>query len=117
MVSGPTFDLSLNVTPSGVLGHPGERSYFGADSSQYADKSVINKLGGRIIPLFIAYAELDLPLIQRQNMILIDAIRKRDNKVPMVKMVPDHNHISIVLHFNTKDESLGPDLLEFINAQ
>ena len=117
LVSGPTFDLSLNVTPSGELGHPGERSYFGADSSRYDDMSVINNVGGRKIPLFIAYAELDPPLIQRQNKILIDAIRNRDNLMPTIKQVADHNHISIVLHFNTKDESLGPDLLEFINSQ
>jgi hypothetical protein len=30
--------------------------------------------------------------------------------------LPDHNHISIVAHFNTEEETLGREMLEFFAA-
>ena len=117
LVSGPSYDLSTKVTPKGVLGHPGERAYFGADASKYSSMSAINNIEGRKIPVFIAYAELDMPMIQNQNLLLINALYKRDKLLPTVKQVLGHNHMSILKHINTKDESLGPDLLEFIKIR
>jgi acetyl esterase len=108
LVSGPTYELT-----------PGKRNhfpYFGEDSAKYPAMSSIKNIDGRKIPLFIAYAELDMPPIQKQNMLLIDALYKRDKMLPTVKQLIGHNHISITRHFNTKDESLGPDLLEFIKT-
>ena len=112
----PTFDLTKKVTPKGVPGHPGERAYFGADGSKYASMSPASTVGGRKIPLQISYAELDMPMIQSQVKMLIDAVYKRDKMLPAIKQVIGHNHISIVAHFNTKDESFGPDLLEFVKT-
>lgn len=108
LVSGPTFDTT----------YLGSRSspYFGTDRSKYPEMSSIENIDGRKIPVFIAFAELDMPPIHRQNHALINALYKRDNMLPTVKQVMGHNHISIVRHINTKDESLGPDLLEFIRT-
>jgi acetyl esterase/lipase len=118
LVSGPTYDLSLNLGRDGKqLSHSGELAYFGADISKLEDMSSIRNVHGRKIPVFIAYAEFDMPLIQRQNMVLIEALYKRDKMLPTVKQVIGHNHISITRHFNTKDESLGPDVLEFIRLR
>jgi acetyl esterase len=108
LVSGPTYELT-----------PGKRNqfpYFGEDAAKYPAMSSIKNIGGRKIPLFIAFAELDMPPIQKQNMLLIDALYKRDKMLPTVKQLIGHNHISITRHFNTKDQSLGPDLLEFIKT-
>jgi hypothetical protein len=33
-----------------------------------------------------------------------------------MKLLMGHNHISEAAHFNTKDESIGPDILEFIKV-
>ena len=117
LVSGPTYELSTKLTPKGVLGHPGERAYFGVDASKYQNMSSIRNIGGRKIPVFIAYAELDMPMIQHQNLLLIDAIFKRDRLLPTVKQVLGHNHISIISHINTKDDSIGSDTLEFIKIR
>lgn len=108
LVSGPSYDTRY-------LG-PRSSAYFGEDRTKYPDMSVIKKIDGRKIPLFIAYAELDMPAIQKQNHALINALYERDGMMPTVKQVMGHNHISIVRHINTKDESLGPDLLEFIRT-
>jgi len=50
-------------------------------------------------------------------MLLIDGLFKRDKMLPTIKQVLGHNHISITMHFNTEDQSLGPDILAFIAAQ
>jgi acetyl esterase len=109
LVSGPTYELTIKKGK-------GHLAYFGKDRSNYSEMSSIKNINGRKIPLFIAYAELDMPSIQKQNLLLIDALFKRDKMLPTVKQVIGHNHISITRHFNTKDESLGPDLLEFIRT-
>ena len=105
------------VTKKGALKHPGERAYFGADGSKYANMSAINDVEGRKIPVFIAFAELDMPMVQNQNLSLINALYKRDKLLPTVKQVLGHNHMSIVKHINTKDDSLGHDIIEFIKIR
>ena len=119
LVSGPSYDLTNKgkLTPKGVLKHPGERAYFGADGSKYPEMSPINDIEGRKIPVFIAYAELDIPMVQNQNLSLINALYKRDKLLPTVKQVLGHNHMSIVKHINTKDDSLGHDILEFMKVR
>ena len=57
-----------------------------------------------------------MPMVQNQNLQLINAIYKRDKKLPTIKQVQGHSHISIMMHINTKDELLGLDLLEFIKT-
>ena len=118
-VSLPTFNLATKtkVTPDGVLRHPGEKGYFGTDPKKYAAMSPINTVAGRKIPVFVAYAELDIPIVQNQNLQLIDAVYARDKMLPAVKQVQGHNHISITTHMNTKDESFGPDLVEFVKTR
>lgn len=88
--------------------------YYGTDPATYADMSYINHLHGRDIPVMVAVGGLDLPLVQDQASQLIAALYARDGHLPTVAVVPGHNHVSIVGHIGTGDESLGPDLLEFI---
>ena len=114
LVSGSAYELKIKLTPDGELSHSGERGYFGADTSNYDDMSSIRNLPGRKIPLFVVYAELDPPPIQAQTMLLIEGLFQRDKMLPTIKQVLGHNHISITRHFNTKDQSLGPDILSFI---
>jgi acetyl esterase len=66
LVSGPTYDVKPQH----------QKAYFGEDVAKYPNMSAINKMDGRKIPLFVAFAELDMPPIQRQNMLLIDALFK-----------------------------------------
>ena len=108
LFSGPTYDTSKL----------GERDfvYYGKDPSKYPAMSAIKNVDGRKIPLFLVIAELDMPSIMYQNYALIDALYKRDQKLPFVSVLIGHNHISETTHFNTKDESIGPDILEFIKV-
>jgi acetyl esterase len=109
LFSGPTYDTSqLDLQRDTV--------YYGKDESKYPAMSAIKHVDGRKIPLFIVIAELDMPSIHYQNRVLIDALYERDKALPTMKLLVGHNHISEVTHFNTKDESIGPDILEFIKV-
>jgi acetyl esterase len=106
LFSGPTYDTS-RLNEKDVV-------YYGTDASKHPSMSVINHVDGRKIPLFLVVAELDMPSIIDQNHALINALYKRDKTSPFIKVLIGHNHISETAHFNTKDESAGPDILEFI---
>ena len=107
LFSGPTYDTSR-------LDPRMDTAYYGDDESKYPAMSVITHVEGRRIPVFIVVAELDMPSVHYQNRALIDALYDRDKALPAMKLLLGHNHISEISHLNTKDESIGPDILEFI---
>ena len=94
---------------------PQDKVYYGDDVSAYPKMSIIRHIGDRKLPIFLAVAENDMPSIQKQNKRLVDALFSRDGKLPNYKTALGHNHISIIEHFGTPDESLGPDILQFIH--
>ena len=50
----PSFDLTKKLTSKGVLSHPGERGYFGADVSKYASISPPVPLKAGKFPFILA---------------------------------------------------------------
>ncbi len=107
LISIPTADIE-DLSPQ-------DKVYYGDDASKYPDMSIIRHIGDRKLPIFLAVAENDMPSIQKQNKRLVDALFSRDGRLPNYKTALGHNHISIIEHFGTPDESLGPDLLQFIH--
>ncbi|SIQ43120.1 alpha/beta hydrolase fold [Rhizobium sp. RU35A] len=93
---------------------PADKAYYGDDASRYPAMSILRHVSDRRLPIFLAVAEFDMPQIQRQNKRLIDALFARDGRLPAFKTALGHNHISIIEHVGTADESLGPDILQFI---
>lgn len=88
--------------------------YYGTDTSRYEEMSYLFQLEGRSVPVMLAYAELDLPLVQDQSAQLIQAFYERDGRLPVISTAVGHNHYSIGRHIGSGDETLGPDLLEFV---
>lgn len=111
-VRGAIFS-SLPIADTNALSKV-DKSYLGKDKSKHPAMSVIDNVDGRKIPVFIAVAELDMPSIHYQNYALINALYKRDKALPTFKLLIGHNHISAPMHYNTKDDVLGPEILEFI---
>ncbi|WP_417674815.1 alpha/beta hydrolase [Roseibium sp.] len=91
--------------------------YYGTDKSTFAERSYINKLYGRTVPIMVAVSQYDIPLVQSQAGQLVQALFERDGHLPVLSTAVGHNHISIVEHIGTGDETLGPDMLEFIKYQ
>lgn len=108
LISPPTVDLNAReIDPTRDL------LYYGADADRSA-QSVINALDGRRIPLLISYAELEPDVIIDQTRILIEGVSRRDGRMPLVVAAPGHNHLSIASHIGSGDDTLAPDMLEFI---
>lgn len=110
LISPPTVDLTARpVDPKR------DALYYGVDGDRAA-QSVVGAVPGRAMPVLVAYAEHEPAVILDQTRLLIEALVKRDGRLPLIAAVPGHNHISIVEHIGTPDETLGPDLVEFIRA-
>ncbi len=122
-------DLQLNdgddgvagsILLSGTFGEGSEGSaasmlaYYGEDRSLWAQRLPINHVEGRKIPLFVINAEYDQTSMAQESIGLIQAVCDRDDRCPDHKQIPGHNHFSMMYHFNTADDSIAGDILEFI---
>jgi triacylglycerol lipase len=109
LISG-NFDISRVTKPD-------ERyvSYFGADTSRYAERSPFHGLLSTQIPLFIAYGGLEPPPLLEQSERLVAAL-KAANRPAHVIQLPGHGHISITYSINTGDTELSDAMLVFMRA-
>ncbi|MCC3859832.1 alpha/beta hydrolase [Pseudemcibacter aquimaris] len=109
---------SGSVYDTGILNgdaDPQYYDYFGNDPSKYAERLVLDDLDGRKMPVFVSYAEYDKDNFQYQASKIITALFNRDDEMPTVKQLMDHNHLSEVFHFNTGDDDFSDDIIKFIN--
>ena len=91
------------------------RAYFGTDASQYPERSPINHIeGAEDIPTFVVIAEYDNPELDVLGAELQASLCERDGQCPRFTRLVGHNHLSMVFHFNTPDEALGREIIDFI---
>lgn len=110
LISPPTVDLSAReIDPAR------DALYYGSEGDRAA-QSVVNAVPGTDLPVMIAYAEHEPDVIIDQTRLMIEALTRRDSRLPLISSAPGHNHISVVAHIGTADETLGPDLLEFVSV-
>lgn len=108
LLSTPTVDLTnRKVDPKR------DALYYGTASDR-SEQSVVNYVDGRKIPVLVGYAEYEPVVISDQVRRLIDALTQRDGQLPLITSAAGHNHISLVSHIGSADESLAPDMIEFI---
>jgi len=93
-----------------------DRAYYGSDTENYPKKAALHHIDGLKVPLFIIFGEFDPHDIEMQNVELIRALCLRDKHCPRFTRIRNHNHISEVMHMNTEDESIGPEILDFIET-
>ncbi len=91
------------------------QSYFGDDEAQYSNRSPINHIrDGARIPVFVVVTEYENPDLDVRGAELFSALCERDGICPRFVRLNRHNHLSEVLAFNTPDEYLGRQILDFI---
>ena len=103
-----------SILLSGVYSKSSDRSkevYYGAVKNNMP----IDYLEGRSIPLFVIDAQYDKISMQTEAINLIHKVCKKDNLCPHHKQIPGHNHYSMMYHFNTFDDSIASDVLDFVN--
>ncbi len=95
---------------------PAIESYFGTDRSRQAERSVFAWMSRRAIPTFVVAAEFDPPPFLADAARLRAALTTRDGVALRYRVVPGHNHATLVLQFESGDDSIGPALVEFVRA-
>ena len=91
------------------------QAYFGADRAMYPQQSPINHVKTAAkIPTQIVIAEYDNPDLDTQGALLLSAYCERDRACPRFTRLEKHNHLSMTFQFNTRDDALGRDIVEFI---
>jgi len=89
--------------------------YYGEDRSRFPYMVTMDNLGPAKVPTYVLIAEGDSLPFHRAGFDMGKALTERDGFAPWFRMIPGHGHMSEVLSINTEDESVGPDLVAFVN--
>ena len=91
----------------------GVRAYFGDDESRYEARSPVTYAGASQLPVFLAIAEYENPLLDVYGAETLHRIAVARGRAPRFLRLPRHNHISIVAHVNTEEDTLGAEIRDF----
>jgi acetyl esterase/lipase len=89
-------------------------AYYGTDPSLYDARSPVTLVVPESMPTLIAVAEYENPLIDVYCLELAYRLAKAKRAAPPFLQLCGHNHISIVAHFNSPEDTLGKAILAFI---
>lgn len=93
----------------------GVRAYFGEDAALYAARSPASHVAVNTLPVFVAVAQHENPFLDRYGQAFHEAaLARARGGLARFAQLPWHNHTSIVAHFNSGEETLGPMLLQFM---
>lgn len=87
--------------------------YFGDDPARYEQRSPVNHAAYSDLPVMIVNAEYENPLLDIYGLELAHRIAVARRRAPRYVRLTRHNHVSIMAHFNTEEEFLGREMLDF----
>jgi acetyl esterase len=98
----------------------GVRAYFGTDASLYQERSPLTHITAQNpatnMPVFTVNAEYENPLLDLYGLEFAHRIAVIRRHAPRYLRLPLHNHISIVAHFNTGEDLLGREMIDFFES-
>ncbi|MBU1361084.1 MAG: alpha/beta hydrolase [Gammaproteobacteria bacterium] len=94
----------------------GVAAYFGDDATAYERLSPMAHAAGSEVPVFIVTAEFENPLLDVYGFDFAQRLAAARGNAPRFLQMRGHNHMSIVAHFNSAEESLGREILDFFAA-
>ena len=89
------------------------KTYFGDDPARYEQRSPVNHAAYSDLPVMIVNAEFENPLLDVYGLELAHRIAVARRRAPRYLRLTRHNHVSIMAHFNTDEEFLGREMLDF----
>ncbi|SDE29496.1 Acetyl esterase/lipase [Variovorax sp. CF079] len=95
---------------------PGVRAYFGDDVSLYAARSPMRLAGLSDIPAFIVIAEFENPLLDVYGLEFAHRLADARRRAPRFLQMRGHNHMSVMAHFNSGEEALGREIMDFFSS-
>ncbi len=96
--------------------NPFQAAYYGEDPTRFSEQSTLRPLAETTIPCFYIVSEFDPPDFQRQAAWLVEAYTTRHGRWPRLMQLAGHNHLSSVLQIGSPVDTLGPELLRFIQS-
>ena len=93
---------------------PNHIAYFGEDTAGWKDKCVLGNVRAGHPRVFLGVAEFDPYPLTWPTAALIAELVQRDKRIPWMRMMRGHNHVSPAMQINSEVDTLGPELLEFI---
>ena len=93
----------------------GVRAYFGEDGALYEQRSPVTWAHCSDVPLMIAVAEYENPYLDLYGAEFFYRASEAREKKPRFVQLMKHNHTSIVAHFNSGEENLGRQIVDFFD--
>lgn len=111
LVSGRLRADTLPANPNAA----GVRAYFGEDAGTYAAVSPVTHAARCQVPVLVANAQYENPLLDLYGLEFALALGRERGAAPLHMTLADHNHVSIMAHFNTPEQWLGEQILDFFD--
>lgn len=89
-------------------------AYYGADPALHASCSPVSHVSADSVPTMIGIGEYENPLLDVHCAELFQRLAAAKRRAPRLVWLAGHNHTSVIAHFNTAEERLGREILEFI---
>lgn len=91
-------------------------AYYGTDASVLNDVSPVSHVCAGSLPTMIAVAEFENPLIDVHCAELFYRFAAARRRASRFLRLARHNHTSIIAHLNTAEETLGREIVEFVET-
>ena len=92
------------------------RAYFGEDAALYDQRSPVSHAASSRLPVFIVTAEFENPLLDVYGLEMAHQISLARRQAPRYRQMRGHNHMSVVAHFNSGEDALGREILDFFET-
>ena len=94
----------------------GVRAYFGHDPSLYPALAPIAHAAHLAMPVFVVNAQYENPLLDVYATEFAYRVAEARRVAPRHMTVAGHNHVSVMAHFNSGEQLLGEQILDFFAA-
>lgn len=89
------------------------RSYFGQELALYEERSPVTHAANLRLPVMLVCAEFDNPLLDVYALEFATRVAQATGRAPRFIQCAGHNHMSIMAHFDSGEDTLGREILAF----
>jgi len=93
------------------------RAYFGNDAALYEKRSPLSHAACSKLPVFIVNAEFENPLLNVYGLDMANQLSLARRQAPRYLQMRGYNHMSVVAHFNSGEDLLGREILDFFETE
>lgn len=104
--------LRADVSPENPNAE-GVRAYFGDDPARYEQRSPVSHAASGRLPVFIVTTEFENPLLDVYGLEMAYQLSLARRQAPRYRQMRGHNHMSVVAHFNSGEDALGREIVDF----